>query len=371
MIILPDRNIPRAKLLMPVHDREWRVPSQAQAKNIFGHENRTRFRITARLNDGHIKWRGWFDDRADADVFLWAIATGTLGYERALWDLPTPWWHPGIGEGLAYDFATVTFLTSTNAANQTDTVASDWNSANNSIEVIAAGGSGGLGASGVNAGGAAGAGYSKTSNISLTPGGSATYRLPAGGASITSPDGTSGNTGGDAWYNGATLAASSVGAKGGPGGNGSSTASGGAITAADNPTNGIGDTKFSGGNGGARNGTTTSGAGGGAAGPSGTGGNGSATTGGTGGNGSGGAGGSSGAVPTVGSNGTEFDATHGSGGGGGGGGNAAVVGAAGGNYGGGGGGTSRGSGNTGVGGPALIVKTYTAATANGNFFMMF
>ena len=71
MIILPDRNIPRSKVLMPMRLRDY-APSQRTCT--FGIENQTRFRLTARLHDGHIAWKGYFDDRDDADAFLAALA---------------------------------------------------------------------------------------------------------------------------------------------------------------------------------------------------------------------------------------------------------------------------------------------------------
>src|SRR3954452_20877814 len=107
MLILPDRNIPRARFLLPVAACEWRTPSRALPKDQFGNENRTRFRLRARLDNGRVGWCGWFDDRSDADAFLWAIATDTLRYERELWRLPSPWWDAGIGPDVAYDFTTV------------------------------------------------------------------------------------------------------------------------------------------------------------------------------------------------------------------------------------------------------------------------
>lgn len=347
MIILPDRTI--ARVLPPVADREWRTPSQAQPKDAAGNENRTRFRLTARLHDGHVAWRGWFDDRDDADAFLWALAAGTLHIERELWRLPAPWWHPDLGEGLAYNFATVSFLTSPTGSNQTYNVPSDWNSSNNTVEVIGAGGGGAKSnTSGGAAGGGGGGAYSKQTNISLTPGGTATYRIGSGGAVQTS-SGTAGNAGGDTWFNGATLGASSVGAKGGGGGPG--TSNGGAASS------GVGSVKYSGGGGGARSLSGSGGGtgGGGAAGLNGNGntaGAGETDPGGSGDAGFGGAGGNYNS--TVGGNGTEWT-THGSGGGGG-------AFRAGGNYGGGGGGASSG-GTSGAGRAGLIVITYTPATS--------
>jgi ribosomal 50S subunit-recycling heat shock protein len=184
------------------------------------------------------------------------------------------------------------FLTAVGAG--TWTVPANWNSANNTIEVIGGGG-----------------GYNAY--------------------------------GGDTWFNGASYAASSVAAKGGTTGYNGTGAGGQA-------SDGIGTTKYSGGNG-ATAGTKRGGGGGGAGGPHGNGGAG-ASCGSDYGSGGGGAsggssGGSSGSCNVGGNNwagsgggapqipganggggggganggsGTEWDATHGSGGGGGGGG---------------------------------------------------
>src|SRR4029077_9490247 len=99
------------RILLPQRRLEWDQPSERPSA--FCIPNQVRFRLTARLNDGFIVWRGWFDDRDDADEFLWAMATGSLWRERELWRLPDPWWHPDLGEGVVYQFATVTFITNT------------------------------------------------------------------------------------------------------------------------------------------------------------------------------------------------------------------------------------------------------------------
>lgn len=269
--------------------------------------------------------------------------------------------------------ATVIFLTTTGAG--TWTVPSDWNSSSNTIECLGAGGSGNGGSAG---GGAGGGAYSAISNLSLTPGGSASYSV---GAAVLSTDGA------DTWFNGGALVLSSVGAKGGK----HSTSSVGALGGA--TASGIGTTKFAGGNGG-EGAVARRGGGGGAAGKNGNGANGGNASGGNagGGGGSGGGtagsdgaaggaggnnfggtgGGTSGSPGTPGTNGggggggigvsgdggsggagTEWDATHGSGGGAGGG--TLTTAAVGGLYGGGGGG-----GNAGLGAQGLIVITYTS-----------
>lgn len=303
--------------------------------------------------------------------------------------------------------ATVIFLTTTGAG--TWTVPSDWNNANNSIEVIGGGGGGGS----YNNGGGGG-GYSKVVNVTLTPGAGIAVNVGAGGAGGPRFAGN-GGAGGDTWFGNAVYASATVGAKGGAGGvsdNLGNAALGGAAAS------GIGSTKNSGGNGGTRI-SGPGGGGGGAAGPNGSGANGgspSASSGqaGSGGGGSGGgttgssgtstnggAGGSnsssagSGAGGTVGSQnggagtaggggggtyntnavltggaggaGAEWDATHGAGGGGGGlatGNPGTSVAGVGGKYGGGGGGsTDTSEAVGGAGAQGIIVITYTPGGA--------
>ena len=361
MIILPERGLPRGRILLPQHPREWQ-------------RVKTRFRITGRLNDGHIVWRGYFDDREDADAFLYALVSGSLIYERELWRLPTPWW-PGPDPYLVYDFTTTRTLTTTSGANQSDAVPADWNNAINTIEVVASGGSGGAGADGAAAASGGGGGaYSKGINTTLTPGGTATFRLTVGGAAVVDSTATpvNGNAGGDAWYNGTTLAGSSVGAKGGGGGLVSPSTSGGA---GGSSGSGIGNsTKTSGGSGGGLGITARSATGaGGAGGNSGNGNNGVAATlnqqGTNGGSADAGAGGAAGnggteANGTNGGNGLEFGASGSAGGGGGGEDSAgnSRIGGSGGNYGGGGGGAVAVSGRdatSGTGSQAVIFITYT------------
>ena len=83
-------------------------------------------------------------------------------------------------------------------------------------------------------GGAGGGAYSKTNTVSVTPSGSVTTQVGAGGSR-----GNPGSGGGDTWFNGANLAASSCGAKGG-----STTTS--ATGGAGGTTGGICDTKIAG-----------------------------------------------------------------------------------------------------------------------------
>jgi len=374
MILLPSG----PKILLPQKREAW-SSSLSLPKDQFGHDVvRARFLLKGRTSDGFIK-KFWFEDRDDADAFLHAIVTETINQQPALWRLPVPNWHPDIGEGLVYEFATVTFLTATTTSNYTRP--GDWDNSANSIEAIGAGGSGGVGnrstSSIVNATGGAGGAFGKSSN--LTIGSSVSYICGTPGASVnrTTAGATNGNAGTDTLWDGASYAAAVVAAQGGPGG-----------TAANSNTfqpgatggTGKGTVNFNGGSSGSAGmSSSTKGAtgGGGAAGPNGAGGSstgvsggtGTGTNGGNGDNGSGGTGGTGNAASagTAGSDGTEYGSSGSGGGGGAGGGTTGATNSgAGGNYGGGSGGLAVGSTTTAsnnatvpAGKQGLIVVTYT------------
>lgn len=388
MIILPNRNVTQTRVLMPVARSQWREPSQSRPRDQFGKQNCTMFRLDARLNDGYLVWRGWFDDRDDLDAFLWSMINGRLAWEQPLWDLPTPAWHPGLGEQLSYNFATVSYLTSPTGSNQTYTVPADWNNSNNNIQVIGAGGSGGNAkpVSGTRYGtGGGGGGYSVINNTTLTQGASVTYQIGTNGTAVTrtTTGTTNGNAGGATWFGAATQVASTVAANGGGGGVAalSGTAAGGVGAST---TGAIGATTYAGGSGGAQITASAviafSSGGGGAGGPGGSGNNGGSgntdgsTNGGSGGAGLGGIAGTgfpNTATGTAGGAGSDISASpvYGSGGGGGGyrtpDAAGTYVGFSGGNYGGGGGGITNQSGTSvtsGAGVQGLIVITYTLDT---------
>lgn len=382
MLIRHDPHLSRSRFLMPVPVREWREPSRFVPRDEFGnHTTRTRFRIRARLSDGHVAWTGWFSDREDFDAFLWAIACNTLRYERELWRLPTPAWHPDIGENVTFDFATQTILTTT-GSNQTYTSPSDWNNSNNTVECLGGGGSGASRSrsTGHETGGGAGA-YSAITNFSFASPGTttATYRVGSGGAAvvITGAGNSAGNSGTATWFNdtvdpgnGTTNAKCSA-AAGLAGANGTGSQNGGVGGAT---TSSWGQTKYAGGRGGNLTGASGAGGsgGGGAAGPAGAGGNGgdssstaaTSTNGGSANNGTT----AGGVAPDPGVAGTEFSASYGCGSGGGGRSagfsSAASSAGDGGNYGAGGGGISHTnasavSATSGAGKQGLVIVTYT------------
>jgi hypothetical protein len=281
-------------------------------------------------------------------------------------------------------------------------VPANWNSANNYVEIIGAGGNGAGGTATQGGGGGGGGAYAHKLNVTLTPSGSAAYSIAAGGSAA------------DTYFNGANLAASSVGSKAGTNASGTTNGTGGSGASS------VGDVKFSGGNGGSSIASGGGGGGGGSGGPLGAGANGgasqAASTGGNGGGGAnngvagvnnvsgeisstggkggtpnstagtcaattsvayngytgtlgGGGGGGSDSIGGAGGAGaasTEFDATHGAGGGGGGAGaipiSSGSAGGAGGAYGGGGGGGGDngggGSSAGGAGAGGIIVIWY-------------
>src|SRR3989344_2801911 len=195
----------------------------------------------------------------------------------------------GMVAGQNFSSPTAKQVIITNTAQTSWVVPLDWNSSNNTIEVIAGGGGGASEAAGTGAGGGGGGAYSAGTNISLTAGSVVTIQVGAGGAADTAG-------GGDYTYvNGTTLANSSVGADGGTGATTEAAGAGGVNT---NGTPSSGGVRNSGGAGGAGNDTSDSGGGGGGAGgPNGTGGGGgpghaSADTAGGGGGGGGNGGGS-------------------------------------------------------------------------------
>lgn len=408
MIILPDKNIPKTKFLMPIHKKEWCVSSQIQKKDMFGNENLTRFSIIAKLHDGHILWKGIFYDREDFDAFLFAIAKKTLPYEREIWDLPNQtwtlnhgWlnigWVPDLGINLNYYFITEIFKTTPTGSNQSYTMPNDWSSSNE-IHTIGGGASGGSawtsGGAATASGGGGGAWNYVLNTTYFTAGESVTFRIASGGTG-TKPSsngtGVSGNDGGDTWFGDTTLAGTNtaVGSKGGSPGTGTTGTTQQSGGAGGVGTSGVGTDSNDGGRGGnitRTGGSVGQGSGaGGAAGQTGNGNNGGDYSGSAaqitnGGAGDAGAGGAATTATVTGSGGvagnpgTEWSSspTYGSGGGSSGARGGAASGGTGGLYGGGGGGSGTGGGaaiNSGSGASGIIYLNYTPNLIKNRFNM--
>lgn len=391
MLILPDRHIPRARVLMPLPRASW-LPSQRA--RIHGIENAQYWIIDAVTSDGVRYWRGCFEDRDDADAFLWAMARTACGEKipRDIARLPQRpsgphlplWchWFPAKHYGewrpdfidlpLRYEFLSADFVTTIGSS--TYTSKGDWTNTGNFVFTVGAGASGGtVPGTGHGTGGGAGACNSAADFSFAVPGvTTAAVNVGAGGAAVAHASIlTNGNDGGDTWFNGANLAASTVGSKGGVKGvAGTGSQNGGLGGAA---ASGTGTAEGDGGRGGNLTGASGSGGSGGAGagGPDGNGNQGvdsSSTTGGVTTNGgtsnagsdAGGTAGAGGNDGGAGGNGSTWDASHGLGGGAGGSNSNGAVGGAGGLYGGAGGGARGGVGTitSGAGRQGMIVLLY-------------
>src|SRR3989344_5799484 len=208
-------------------------------------------------------------------------------------------------DGTAIASVTRVVLTDTSAT--TWTVPNDWDSVNNTIEVIGPGGNGAAGTINTNGGGGGGgAAYVAISSASLTPGSTITIQIPAGGSelptllkdnaatTIVSADygrNASGATRGAQGTGGASAGTTNIsGGLAGSGSSGTGNRGGGGGGGAGGPS----------GAGGTAGGGNANGGGGGSGGDNGAnGGAASATTGGAGGNGPGGSGGGGGGTAAV------------------------------------------------------------------------
>lgn len=220
MIILPDRSISRSQFLMAVPKKEWMLPSAYTTRDQFGHLGiRTRFVITGRCN-GHMVWQGLFEDRDDFDAFLFALADGSIKHDKTLWTLPTPEWNDGLLNNVVYEFATNTIISAAGAGNYT--IPTDWNSGQNVIYGIGAGGHGAATITTTiyaRSTGGGGGEYRALQNFSATPGASIGYVVGSAGVATSLSSATSsyspGNSGTNTTFNSTSLIA--VGGSGGMG----------------------------------------------------------------------------------------------------------------------------------------------------------
>lgn len=364
--------VPRTpQIIAPVPLHEWRQPSAR--RTLSGIENRTWFAVNARTSDGVLWWRGWFEDRFEADAFLLALVRHLecgdpfpVEMRRAPLKASGPhtpviqsWFRPRHdGEWrlewanlpLLYEFRTYDFLTSPTGSNEIWNRPGNFTDADNIIHTLGSGASGGKisGSDDQKGTGGGGAAYNFINNFA--PAATETYQIAAeiaaSGPSSTTVAGVDGNP---SWFGGTTLGGADVGSVGGTGG----------VTGIDAQNGGAGGLSASGvgsgnngGNGGNISSLTFSGAsgGGGAGGPNAAGSNAANITsgsgaGGAGDGGSGGAGGAAG--QNNGGAGINIGGSGPGGGGGGNSGNGARISGGGGNYGGAGGGArASGTNNT-------------------------
>ncbi len=352
-------------------------PSVSERRDAFGRAPiERRWHVWASVA-GLVKWRGAFEDREDADAFLWAAISGSLDWQPDLWRLPVPQYFPDYGEGAQFMFAASITITSSGSQARP----SDWNDADNTVEGIGGGGSGACGCkqNSNRATGGSGAEYRKLTNYSAP--GTFNYTIGTGGTAVprTTLGITAGNDGGDTILDTTALIAKKglggtvlngsaptppAGGTGGTGGTGNDGGGGGSTGSANDCCSGGGG---SGGGTGAGNAGATNGS------------NNTATDGGSGDAGSGGTAGTGSAVNSAGAvtggnggNGAELGGSpNGSGGGGGAGmnlGTGTATGGDGGTYGAAGGSSntksSGGNSTSGAGQPGIIYMLYTPATAN-------
>jgi len=380
MIILPDRNIARAKYLTPLHYKQWRPPIWWEGRetgNVLG----VYFIVQAFRSNGEMVWKGWFEDREDADEFMYSVVTANIRQDRYIQRLPQkmPWSEGGIDPTWLYEegiFYNLVSLGAIGPSTANWTVPGDCygfrSRAGEFCDVIGPGGGGGAGCSGASAAGGGGGGWARIYSYAMSPGQAYTYVISAGaaGADVDAYNGTSGVGAGAAgtWF----ISSGVLYCTGGGGGNyanGQTTggAGGGGVAGAIGYTGGRGGTSanypYSGGGGG-----------GGGCGPNGNGSQGGdgggaqyAQT--AGGNGNGNQIGGGGAGGAAGANGNWYG-PWGPGGGGGGARplsstvNGRMYGGPGGHYGGGGGGVAGPGGNAGsraiggAGGGGLLVYAY-------------
>lgn len=284
--------------------------------------------LSVRTHDGLTLWQGRFLDYAHACRFWHAMNTGNVTPD--IWHMPFPAWPAGLNDvlpGLWFAFDQQSYITTTNASNQTFNVPGTYNSASNQWEVVGGGASGGVsgGTTTRKASGGGSGGYSIALNVVLTPSGTALFNIQVRAAGAASSVGANGNNGSPAWFNGSTQPASSVAANGGGQGLfGTVAAVSGGVGASTTGAIGTATAGSRGGNMITGTGNKVATGGGGAPGPNGLGSNGGDTSsantqtlGGSGDNGFGGGAGPVGGSP--GNDGVEFqDGVHGCGGGSGG-----------------------------------------------------
>ncbi len=228
MIILPDRNIARAKYLMPMLYRDWRKPLSWEGKdtsNVLG----IYFLVQAWRADKRVVWTGRFEDREDADEFLYAIATGSLLKDKYIQRLvqPMPWsgyresdFDPAMlyDETIHYNMVTQIGI---GASSGVWTAPGDCyglrDRAGEIADVISGGGGGGSGSGGYSAAGGGGGGFARITSYGMSPGQQFSYGI-AGGAAGGTGDGYSayaanGASAGASWFiSGGVLAANGGGA---------------------------------------------------------------------------------------------------------------------------------------------------------------
>ncbi|MFO1158431.1 MAG: hypothetical protein U1E60_06305 [Reyranellaceae bacterium] len=155
------------------------------------------------------------------------IGEPIVGWAGNIEQRPTQFWW----DVAPWCWMTTRFIVSTSGENQTDNVPSAWNNGNNTIEVIGGGAGARNATSSFNNYGGGGGAYAKSVNVSLAPGGTATFYIgPAalGGAATSTPGvDNPGQDGAWNFYNGTYYGDASVWAAGGTSADGAGGTDGG------------------------------------------------------------------------------------------------------------------------------------------------
>ena len=199
MIILPDRNIARqTKYLKPIPRHQWYGPHP------YGPDVKLEFNTwiaQAFRSDHSMVWHGHFEDRDDADAFMWALYSGTLKTDPYLKRLPRycysfdqrqiPIWAPGGFDPDMLDDHSIMYNMVSNIG--IGPSSGTWGApgdcyglasrAGEFIDCIAAGGGGGAGSPGYILTGGGGGGFARLANgPAMTPGQQFSYEVGNGGA---------------------------------------------------------------------------------------------------------------------------------------------------------------------------------------------
>ena len=195
MIILPDRNIARGKFLMPMQKREWYRPHP------FGPDVNLHFMTwvaQAWRHDPHfhwyhkhrIIWQGHFEDREDADEFMWAVYSGTIKSDPYLKRLPIycPDFDPDMLRDPSIHYNMVSNIGIGPSSGNWGSPGDCYGLANRAgefVDCIAAGGSGSAATPGNLISGGGGGGFARRTDLAWGPGQQMAFDVGNGGAAPT------------------------------------------------------------------------------------------------------------------------------------------------------------------------------------------
>jgi len=209
MIILPDRNITRqTKYLKPIPRNQWYGPHP------YGPDVNLHFQTwvaQAFRSDRSMVWHGHFEDRDDADAFMWALYSGTLKTDPYLKRLPVycytfdqrqipircpSGFDPDMLDDLGIMYNMVTNI-GIGPSSGTWTAPGDCyglaSRAGEFVDCIGPGGGGAGSNLGTQAGGGGGGGAARLYNLALSPSQGVSFGVGAGGGGGANASGAGGS----------------------------------------------------------------------------------------------------------------------------------------------------------------------------------